>query len=209
MRRSDPPLPASVRRVLVAVLATVALVLTACGGSADPSDGTAESPPADSAAGPAPEPAAPPTTAAATTTTGLTTTAVEEAPSGSPGTNQASVTIGDRTYRFTVQCQVTVDQSAAGTDVASSQEMDDGRADLSFELYDIDTDTPSRDSEQISVTDLEGGQSWRADFDTEGSGIISTSIDGSTVSGRAVFVDTAADSPSPVRGTFDIVCGEG
>ncbi len=185
--------------------AAAILLLAACGAPESEDPGTSSAGTAAEAARTTagPDSGGSPDPTAATTTT----RAAADAVSGDLTENQALIVIGDERFEFTVECQMLPGPAATGRDLTSADTGDNGRADLSFELYDISADTPSRDSEGISVTDEENGRVWQADFQTEGSGIISTRIEGSLVSGSAVFIDTASPSPQSVRGSFDIVCG--
>ncbi len=129
---------------------------------------------------------------------------------GFDGDINAILVIGDERYAFRVSCQTILTAAVGGESLPNMAVGDNEEYTLSFALANPDTDTFSKDQENISLYNRSTEQRRIADNVTEGAGIISTTFQGSIdepIVTRAVFVDADDPAATPVSGTLEIRCG--
>lgn len=208
---------------IAALYVVVAVVVAACGGSGPAPEEESSS---DVTATMAPETTVADGDVAAPTTT-LTPDDQSDVGS-SPGSNVATVTIGDTTWEFDANPDGPItdcDPDFFGAFWVVG-EADDGSG-LSL-LLPPEGDSNFEDPPSVRVTDGATEADWTADVTlvdtanyseilTEGdSQVDSWTIDGNSVSGTATFVDEnqifavlggTLDSVDPVAGSFEVSCG--
>lgn len=158
------------------------------------------------------------------------TTEGTEPPSGESGESRATVTIGDETYEADLSGSLTVCISMGGAIGASGPIVGVDGSNLSIDIPPEDYETSGDDWDPPSIRvdlgeDAEGVPiDWRAGGDIvmgypelEGkSQVDSFSVDGSSASGTATFIDFfqfqlfqtgQVDEPQPVTGSFSVECG--